>query len=235
MKIDELSAWLLHQRPAKNTTSEVFFLTQERGLVRAFCAGAKRSKRAMLQPFTPLWLTLNERAYGAYVKQLEIATAPYFLTGDNLLSGLYLNELLYRALKPEMSDARLFDAYKNALNALCIATHQNLTEVALRRFESVLVEVSGYQVSYVSTANTQQAIIQDARYAFIPGEGFILDEQGFLGQHILAIGADKWDDVAVLKPAKLIMRRAIDHLLDGAIIKTRALYVGYSGVEEIKS
>jgi DNA repair protein RecO (recombination protein O) len=225
MKTDELSAWLLHQRPAKESTTQVFFLTRERGMVHAFCAGGRGSKkRAILQPFTPLWLTLNERHYGAYVKQVEISAAPQLLVGESLLSGLYLNELLYRALKPEVCDARLFEAYDAALKALKNASNRMLIEVALRRFELVLIELSGYQVSYQHEAHTHQLITEDARYIFFPGEGFVLDNHGFLGAHILAIGQDKWDDIQILKTAKLIMRRAIDYLLDGVVIQTRALY-----------
>ncbi len=227
MKTDELSAWLLHQRPAKDKTTQVFFLTRERGMVRAFCAGGRSpKKRAVLQPFTPLWLTLNERHYGAYVKQVEITAPSYFLVGDNLLSGLYLNELLYRALKPDMCDEHLFEAYEAALTTLQHADNRMNLEIALRRFERILIEVSGYQISYAYDARTHEAIVKNARYAFLPGEGFVLDNEGFLGEHVLAMADEAWDDGAVLKTAKLIMRRAIDHLLDGVEIETRALYQG---------
>ncbi|MCH9756613.1 MAG: DNA repair protein RecO C-terminal domain-containing protein [Gammaproteobacteria bacterium] len=225
MKTDELSAWLLHQRLAKGSTTQVFFLTRERGMVRAFCAGGRGvKKRAILQPFTPLWLTLNERDYGAYVKQVEISAPPQLLAGESLLSGLYLNELLYRALKPEMCDVSLFEAYETALKALMQADNRLMIEIALRRFEQILIVLLGYQISYQHDAQTHQAIVEDSRYLFLPGEGFVLDAQGFLGAHILAMGQDIWDDSHVLKTAKLIMRRAIDHLLDGALIQTRTLY-----------
>lgn len=226
MKTDELSAWLIHQRPAKDNTTQAFFLTRERGLVRAFCAGGRGAKkRAVLQPFTPLWLTLNERHYGIYVKSVEISGAPQTLLGECLLAGLYLNELLYHALKPEAFDIALLDAYEAALKALAKAEGARMPlEIALRRFERALIETSGYQVSYQYDARTDAPICEVETYAFVPGEGFIADENGFLGAHLLAIGANNWDNPAILKPAKLIMRRAIDHLLDGAEIKTRALY-----------
>ncbi len=225
MKTDELSAWLLHQKPAKNATTQAFFLTRERGMVHAFCAGGKSPKKqAILQPFMPLWLTLNERPYGAYVKQVEIAASPKLLIGNNLLSGLYLNELLYRALKPEVCDSDLLSAYDVTLTAIQRASSQMMLEVALRRFERILIEASGYQISYVYEARVHEPISAHKRYTFLPGEGFVLDDGGLIGTHILAMGADTWDDAAVLKAAKWVMRRAIDHLLDGQEIKTRALY-----------
>ncbi|MDF1678023.1 MAG: DNA repair protein RecO C-terminal domain-containing protein [Legionellaceae bacterium] len=225
MKTDELSAWLLHQKPAKNATTQAFFLTRERGMVQTFCAGGRSPKKqAILQPFTPLWLTLNERPYGVYVKQVEIAAPPKLLMGDNLLSGLYLNELLYHALKPEVCDTDLLDVYEVTLTAIQRAANQGMLEMALRRFERVLIEASGYQISYEYEARAHEPIRENKRYAFLPEEGFVLDDEGLIGAHILAMGADTWDDAAVLKTAKWVMRRAIDHLLDGREIKTRLLY-----------
>lgn len=225
MKTDELSAWLIHQRPVKDKTAQVFFLTRERGMVSAFCAGARgRKKRAILQPFTPLWLTLNERHYGIYVNQIEIASSPRFLIGESLLSGLYLNELLYRALKPDLRDDRLFDAYEAALRALQHAESRVKIEVTLRQFEQLLVEVSGYQISYRYEAHTAHAIVAGKNYGFLPGAGFVQQEEGILGEYILAIADGVWDNTMVLKVAKFVMRRAIDHLLDGAVIETRSLY-----------
>ena len=49
-------------------------------------------------------------------------------------------------------------------------------------------------------------------------------QEGINGAHINALAQDKLDDVAVLGVAKRIMRRAIDHALDGKEIKARSLY-----------
>lgn len=225
MKAEMLSAWLLHQRPVKHATSQVFFMTRERGLVQAFCAGyASTKKRAILQPFTLLCLTLNEKHYGTYVKQLEVADSPYYLAGNHLLAGLYLNELLYRTFKPEMRDAHIFEVYQNALAGLAQGHTRSLIEITLRRFEKALINSLGYGVSYRYEAHSNTPIAANSRYIFLPDEGFILNSQGFLGSNILAIDEDKFDHVDVLKTAKLIMRSTIDHILEGTKIQTRLLY-----------
>lgn len=230
MITDGLSAWLLHQRPAKNSTTQVFFLTRERGLVRAYCQGGRSpKKRAILQPFTPLWLSINERSYGMYVKQVEIAQTSVFLHSEILLAGMYINEVLYRALKPDVPEPMLYETYEHAIRALARCTQRMQIEVILRKFERNLIHLSGYQISYTEEANTERAVQEDKYYTFVPGEGFVLAHtnsatQSFLGAHILAIAADVWTDTGVLKTAKHIMRRGINHLLDGAVIETRALY-----------
>jgi|TARA_R110002126_G_scaffold1177_4_gene7022 DNA repair protein RecO (recombination protein O) len=228
MITDGLSAWLLHQRLAKNSTTEVFFLTRERGLVRAYCQGGRSpKKRAILQPFTPLWLSINERPYGMYVKQIEIAATSDLLQGEILLAGMYINEVLYRALKPDVSEPMLYETYEQTIRLLVRCSQRTQLEIILRKFERNLIHLSGYQISYTEEADTGQTVLEDKYYTFIPGEGFVLSNsanQDYLGAHILAIAADVWTDVDVLKTAKRIMRRGINHLLDGAVIETRALY-----------
>lgn len=225
MTTDGLYAWLLHQRPAKNSTTQVFFLTREHGLVRAYCQGGRSpKKRAILQPFTPLWVMLNEKPYGTYVKQVEASAPSEYLQGDMLLAGMYINEILYRALKPGVSEPMLYETYERSVRALVNCSSRMELEIILRKFERDLIHLSGYQISYTEEANAERAILENKHYQFVPGEGFVLTSQGFLGAHILAIAADIWADADVLKTAKHIMRRGINHLLDGAIIETRALY-----------
>ncbi len=234
MKTEGLHAWLLHLKPFKNTTSEVFFLTRERGMVRAYCRGGTvPKKRAILQPFTPLWVGLDERRYGTYVTQLEVMAKTVHLQSQVVLAGLYLNELLYRALKPGVAEPMLFLAYEQVIKRLPAVTSKTALEVALRQFERTLIELLGYQMSYTHEAATHRAIVKTKRYRLVPGEGFILDtQQGFLGAHILAIASDDWQTREVLRAAKQIMRRVIDDVLDGAIIQTRMLYADVVGVEE---
>jgi DNA repair protein RecO (recombination protein O) len=223
---DGFAAWLLHQRPAKNTTSQVFFLTEEQGMVRAFCQGGRTpKKRAILQPFTPLWLMLDERHYGTYVKQVEMVAPSYDFCGERVLAGMYLNELLYRVLKPNVAEPMLFDAYKKTLASLVDIKSKAGLEVLLRQFERTLIHLLGYEISYTEDARSGDALEPQAYYRLIPGEGFVYaGTSGLLGADILAIHANIWDDPAVLKTAKFIMRRVIDHLLDGVQIQTRALY-----------
>ena len=234
MKTEGLTAWLLHQRPSKNTTTEVFFLTRERGLARAFCRGGRTpKKRAILQPFTPLWLVFDERHYGMYVSQIEIAGPSAYFIGEALLAGLYINELLYRALKPNVAEPMLYVAYEHAMICLARVTTRSSLEIALRQFEGTLIQLLGYHMSYTHEAHSENLITETKRYRLVPGTGFVLDEeQGFLGVHILAIASETWQHPEVLRVAKIIMRRMIDYVLDGAVIQTRCLYSRVAEVGE---
>jgi len=134
---------------------------------------------------------------------------------------------LYRALKPDVSEPMLYETYEQTIRTLVSCSQRTHLEIILRKFERNFIHLSGYQISYTEEADTGRAVLEDKYYTFIPGEGFVLANnanQNFLGAHILAIAADVWTDVDVLKTAKRIMRRGINHLLDGAVIETRALY-----------
>lgn len=230
MIADNLTAYLLHTRPLKGSTLQAFFLTREAGLVQAFCNGGRsKAKRAVLQPFMPLWLRLHAKHSGVRVEQVETRGAAYVLQGSTLLAGLYLNELLYRALKPESTDARLYEAYTAAIEPLVFAKNKSTLEQTLRRFELCLLNCLGYGVNFSHEARTEEPIQADAFYQFLPKEGFILahDEaiSGALsGAHIQAMHMGQTEDQYILRTMKMITRLAIDDLLDGQVIKTRALY-----------
>ena len=224
MITEPLIGYVLHKYDSGETSARVVFFTREKGIIHAQVKGAKtRKKQAVLQPFIPLWIVLDERAYGAYVREIEIVEFSPALIGEYLFSGLYVNELLYRVLHPAEVELTLFNAYQATVLQLASTCERATLEMTLRRFEMILIESLGAQVSFIFEADGSSLIQALKTYRFVPHEGFILDENGFLGAHILAMAHDEWDDPAVLKTAKRIMRRIIYHVLDGVELKTRQL------------
>lgn len=194
-------------------------------MVTGLCKGGRTpGKQSSLQAFTPVWVVFDERRDWHYVRQLEVTSMPLNLIGQNLFAGLYVNELLYHALRPQDQNAELYDVYKHTLHALTEVTEQLALEILLRRFEWTLLAACGYQMSLTHDARSGLMIIPEGQYTLIVGEGFIIVEQGICGAHILALAEGKLDDPLVLKSAKRIMRRAIDHALGGRSIKSRELY-----------
>jgi DNA repair protein RecO (recombination protein O) len=223
MITDALLGWVLHHRAIGDTSAEVTFFTRERGLVKArFNSGRTPKKQSMLQPFTPLWLILDEKKYGFYVRQLEVSSRTCVLLGQTIYAGLYVNELLYHTLHPSQEDAFLFLVYERTVQHLAESGTLPNVERTLRRFEWALLESSGTHVSFVE--DIDGSFISDERgYNFIPGSGFVRAENGLSGRHILAIAQDQLDEADVLKTAKLIMRHAIDFLLNGVPVRSREL------------
>src|ERR1700734_3476910 len=107
----ELEAWLLHKVPSGESSVRVYFFTKEQGILHCWYKGGRTPKKqAILQPFMPLWLSLDQRREHYYVRQLESLAAPLLLKNIALYSACYINELLYYALKPCDAHPDLFDA-----------------------------------------------------------------------------------------------------------------------------
>ena len=229
-----LQAWLIHKTPTGDTSLRLRFFTREKGLLDCYYRGARTAKKtAALQPFTPLWLLLNERHHWFYVKSLENAGLPLTLTGPSLFAALYVNELIFHTLTPQEHDERLFSAYQNTLNKLETAKQQSAIEISLRHFEKELLTACGYSLSFTTEANSTTPIKPTACYQYSAGDGFKENETGIPGHHLLAMAADNFEDAAVLKTAKKIMRHAINHLLGGRQLKSRALYVATTTVSNV--
>jgi DNA repair protein RecO (recombination protein O) len=217
---------VLHKRWSGDTSAQVTFFTQEQGLISALYKGGRSPNRqALLQAFTPLWVLFNEHRDWHYVHKLEATAPSMFLTGYCLFAGLYINELIYHALRPQDSHAMLYDAYQETLHTLSIVEESLAIEMVLRRFEWALLETCGYSISLTQDVASGMPIIAECRYALFVDKGFVAAEQGMPGAHILAFANGKLDDPAVLKSAKWMMRRVLDHLLEGKVLKSRELLV----------
>lgn len=224
--IRTIEAWVLHKQWSGDTSARVSFYTRELGLIHCLCKGGRTPKKqALLQAFTPLWLSVEERYDRFYANSLESSAPTFAFTGHALFSALYVNEVLYHVLSPNYPDEALFAAYILTLKNMTLVQERGELESLLRRFEWNLLKSCGYSFSLTHEARTEQLIVDGLFYQFIAGEGFIVADKGVPGAHILALANDDLTDAGYLKSAKMIMRKAVDHLLGGREIKARALYL----------
>lgn len=225
MITEHLSAWLLHKKPQGNTSFHCVFFTREYGLLEClFRGGRTPKKQAALQVFSPLWLAVNSRNHSFYLNQVEITGLPLRLSNMSLFAGLYINELLYYTLSIGESHPEFFNLYECTLKSIASSNERLVIEALLRRFEITLLNVCGYLFSFIEEADSGEPIIAARYYRWIGGKGFEQSEEGFMGEHLLTLAQGKFDDIQVLKTAKIVMRQAIAHLLKGRILKSRALF-----------
>lgn len=225
MITETLSVWFIHKQASGETSVQVSFFTRDKGMVKCLYRGGRTPKKqSLLQPFLPLWLSMDVRRNWHYVRQLESSALPLSLKGTSLFAALYLNELLYYALCPLEAHPQLHDLYQYTLQALTVLSERSAIEVVLRRFEMRLLLDCGYALCLTEEAVTKQAIAADKQYLFTPGHGLTAADKGLKGADIVAMAQDKLEDIAVLKTAKWIMRRAVDHLMAGREIKARLLF-----------
>ncbi len=225
MITDGLHAFVLHKRWSGDTSAQVTFFTREKGVVSAmFKGGRTPKKQTLIQPFTPLWLTLDARRDWHYVRHLDVLAPSLTLAGDALFAGLYVNEIIYHGVQQLDPVPMIYDAFIQTLQSLTQTPQRMEIEALLRRFEWQFLISCGYPFSFANDARTGMPVVPDYQYDFIAGEGFVQTIRGVPGAHIIAMAHDQLEEPGVLKSAKWIMRRAIDHALDGKRIMARELY-----------
>ena len=230
-------AWVLSRQSYRDNGMLVEFFSAELGRCGAVVKGAHRRKlggslASLLQPFHPLLITFAGRSE---LKTLRSAEAPgpgYFLRGDALMSGLYLNELLVRSLPRMDVSPSLFLAYGQAIESL----YEGAGEESLRRFELVLLSELGYSVAWDSDEQ-REPIRAEAHYRFEVDRGFCVADVSatpsrgdrlMSGAHIICLGR-WWDGTGSLGNEELsllkgITRVAVSQLTGGRVMRTREVF-----------
>ncbi len=166
-------AWVLSRKSFGDNGLLLELFTAETGRCGAVARGAFRRKTggslaSLLQPFHPLLVRLAGRGELKTLAGAESPTPAYILKGEDLLSGLYLNELLIRLLPRFDPHPAVFVNYGETIESL----QSTSGEVALRRFELILLTELGYRVDWWSDVN-QDAIEENLEYLYDPGQGFV--------------------------------------------------------------
>ncbi|GAB3031624.1 DNA repair protein RecO [Bowmanella dokdonensis] len=224
------SAFVLHRRPYRETSFLVEVFGREKGRQSFVARGVRNSKsanRSLLQPFTPLQLSLSGRHELKNLSQVEALGSAMPLAGNGLFSALYLNELLLRLLPAEMPFESLFDAYLAALRALAAGA---ALEPLLRTYELLLLSELGYELDFCHDCHSGQPIAPEAFYALAAEQGFfalareVASQNCFRGQDLLDIQGGAWHKGS-LRAAKLINRQALKPLLGDRPLKSRELFL----------
>jgi len=231
-------AYLLHSRPFRDTSLLLDFLTPDFGRLSAISRGARSAKsktKSLLQPFTPIQISLSGKSELKSLRTVEVRGASISLKGDRLFSGLYMNEIIVRLFQSHEADPAFFSAYEDALQDLVKA---ELPEPVLRYFELTLLDTLGYGIDFSAEAQSHEAIDPEQRYYFQEGTGFIKvqpsgvyadDEVStpsiFPGSDLLSIHARDFSLDATRKTAKLVIRGILNNHLGNNPLQSRSLFI----------
>jgi DNA repair protein RecO (recombination protein O) len=239
-RISQEPAFILHRYDWSETSVILDVFTRHHGRIALVAKGAKRptsSFRPVLLPLQPLYLAFGGDAEIRTVKSAEWMGGHVMPTGDALLSGYYLNELLIRLLARDDPHEGLFDIYQRTVQVLA-SEHGEILQTALRGFELLLLRDTGFLPALDVQTLTMAPLQPDHSYCLVPEGGLRTaspQERGLSGAQWLVLQAAMEDQnpfTATLRACapvagalKLQLRALLHYHCGVSTLRTRQMMV----------
>ncbi len=213
-RIADEPAYVLHRYDWSETSLIVEVFTRHHGRVALVAKGAKRptsSFRPVLLPLQPLSLAFGGDGDIRTLKSAEWVGGHVMPTGEALLSGYYLNELLMRLTARDDPHSALFDVYAAAVRLLASGDPDAL-QWALRGFELLMLREMGLLPALNLQTLTLKPLSPTESYALLPEAGlqWVSDvRQALRGDQWLALHAA----LASPSPLATLLRECADLLV----------------------
>ncbi|MEZ5664764.1 MAG: DNA repair protein RecO [Burkholderiaceae bacterium] len=165
-------AFVLHRHDWSESSLILDVFAREHGRLVLVAKGVKRPTsqfRPVLLPLQPLALSWGGDAEVRTLKSAQWAGGHVMPTGEALLSGSYLNELLLRLLARDDPHPQLFDHY--ALAVRLLAEQPQAQSLVLRAFELLLLRETGLLPDLGHEGSALAPILPDRHYVLTPELG----------------------------------------------------------------
>ena len=238
MKVQDQAAYILHQRPYRDTSQIIELLSRDHGRVALVSRGsrsAKSKQKALMQVFRPLCVSWSGKGELATLTRAEPAAARLPpLTGSALPCAFYINELLMRLLHRFDVQTEIYDLYENTLYRL---TDPQQLDVCLRLFEKRLLQYLGFGLNLDVDADSGEPVEADQHYSYfvehgpvrISAQGPELPQLRISGASLLAFERDELASSRERKEIKSLMRHVLAFYLGDRPLKSRELFRGELG------
>ena len=223
-------SYVLHSRPYRETSLLLEVLTRSHGRVGLVARGARGTRsrwKNLLQPFRPLLLSWNQKGELGTLTSADQVASPPALAGEALFCGLYSNELTTRFLQRSDPHPGLFEKYRKLVAKLA---EGGQPEPLLRVYEVQLLQSAGFGLQLEHEHGTDNPIIPDALYLYLPESGPRRQETAAENPKDLVSGAAllalKSGEIGEqhLKELKTLMRKQIRFHLGGRPLNSQALF-----------
>jgi DNA repair protein RecO (recombination protein O) len=223
-------AFILHGRDYRDSSRLLDVFSLDYGRVSLLAKGTRspRSKlQGILEPFSPLILSWSGKGDLQTLTAAESVKNSIALSGKQIISAYYINELLQRLMTQYDPHPELFLLYYQALEDF----KEGNEELVLRRFEKNLLAEIGYALNLVTDANNGAAISKDEIYYYDIESGpvniknsSITDAFTVSGQTLLDMSTESYSHPQNQKESKQLMRIILSHYLGDKPLKTRNLH-----------
>jgi len=219
-RVTDQPAFILRRRDWQNTSLLLDLLTRDYGCLRVMARGARRNPaRSPYQPFALLSVGISGKQSLRTLTAIDGVALP--IDERNYLALMYVNELIGALLPERESSPETFDAYLDLLKTAQVP----LGEAGLRRFEHELMRGQGYFPSIGEDAQSGEPIDAERHYQFVIDSGFVAcsraAQDSVSGQTVIDWEQGRYEDEAVLRLAKTVLRSTIDFNLHGKALKSR--------------
>ena len=218
------AAYLLHSRPYKENQQIVELITEHSGKVAAVTYVShtgKSDKKSLLQPFTPILVSLSGKTTLQKLTLVEANGRSLLLKKFALYSAFYINELLIKLLPERAACPELFTLYNQSIHSLASETD---LEKTLRIFERFLLNELGEAIDFSSLKVCQSEYVQ-----YIPSLGFKEASKQYPYPtysitDMMAIADNQIETKETRRCYKLLMRQSIEFLLGDKTLHSRKLF-----------
>ena len=173
IRIANEPAYVLHRYDWSESSLILEVFTRHHGRIALVAKGAKKPSsnfRPILLPLQPLHVAYGGDAEIRTLKGAEWMGGHVMPTGDALMSGYYLNELLLNLLARDDPHPRLFDVYASVVQVIA-SGHGEALQSALRTFELLLLREIGLLPMLDAQTMTLGELDGEARYSLVPEGG----------------------------------------------------------------
>lgn len=223
----QATGMVLHARRFRENSRIVEWFTREAGRVATVARVPRRraaATLAALQPFREA--LLHWRGGGELVTLTGLDAGRHFpLAGEAQVCGLYCNELLLRLTRRGLPQPALYGAWRDTLAALAAG---GAPAPLLRAFEWQLLTALGYGLHPERDSETGAPLEPGRPCHYHPAHGFTARPlaSGSLTvapATLAALQRRDWTAPGQAAALRRLLGRAIDHLLEGRPLRSRAL------------
>ncbi|MCW8855631.1 MAG: DNA repair protein RecO [Gammaproteobacteria bacterium] len=233
MRIQDQSVYILHHRPFRDSSLILELFTQNHGRLAVMSRGGSSPKSKLkntLRPFQMLSACWSGKGELPVLSSAEIMQQNrYQLSGDALLSALYINELLMRLLHKHDVYEEVFSLYQQTL--ACLTTSDQI-EICLRLFEKKLLQFLGFEMNLTADADSGEMVSADKQYIYYIEHGPVelsannqsSTQMVIDGSSLLAFAEDDLAIAGIRKQIKFLTRYVLAYYLGDRPLKSRELF-----------
>lgn len=177
-RVSDEPAYVVHRYDWSETSLILEVLTRRHGRIALAAKGVKRPTsgfRSVLLPLQPLRIAFGGDGEIRTLKAAEWSGGEVMPSGEPLMSGYYLNELVMRLLARDDPHPLLFDAYAATVGILA-GGDTGAMQLAMRAFELLLLREVGLLPALDHQSGTLAELDPEARYVLV-AEGGLREAQ----------------------------------------------------------